>query len=342
LVGFAAGSGRRRRAKLPQAAKALIATALLLILGAVVAPSSLSAGAILTMLPFVATLAVASLGQHLVILQRGVDLSVAGLMSLAAVICSAFPSLDAGPWETLGYVAVALLVGMIVGVFNGVVVTIVRVPALVTTIGVNALLLGATMFASRGFAQQVPLPLSRFGVGTFLGVPNTIYVMLAFGLLAIFIISRTTVGRCFVATSVNPAAAVAVGVPIERYSIAVYVASGVCYATAGILLASYLVSPTVFSGNPYLLATIAAVVIGGNSIGGGVRGSVVSTMIGAFFLTYLGQLVLSVGLGTWAQDIVQAAIVVCSSALSAVANNFSSSRRVETDIAAVPAISDAP
>lgn len=118
--------------------------------------------------------------------------------------------------------------------------------------------------------------------------------------------------------------------------------SGICYATAGILLASYLVSPTVFSGNPYLLATIAAVVIGGNSIGGGVRGSVVSTIIGAFFLTYLGQLVLSVGLGTWAQDIVQAAIVVCSSALSTIANNFSSSRRVETDIAAVPAISDAP
>ncbi len=333
---------RNSREPLSQAAKALIATALLLIVGAIVAPSTLSAGAILTMLPFVATLAVASLGQHLVIQQRGVDLSVAGLMSLSAVICSAFPSLDAGPLETAGYVAIALLVGVGVGVLNGVVVTIVRVPALVTTIGVNALLLGATMFASRGFAQQVPLPLSQFGVGRVLGIPTTVYVMVAFGAVATFLIARTTIGRRFVAASVNPAAAFAVGIPIEKYRIATYVVSGFCYAAAGVLLASYLVSPTVFCGDPYLLATIAAVVVGGNSIGGGVRGSVVATMVGAFFLTYLGQLVLSVGFGTWAQDIVQAVIVVCSSALPIVARQLRLARDLAGGRAVASQAADAP
>jgi ribose transport system permease protein len=96
---------------------------------------------------------------------------------------------------------------------------------------------------------------------------------------------------------------------------ATYMLAGFCYAAAGVLLAAYVLSPTVFSGLPYLLATVAAVVVGGNSIGGGQRGSVVSTVIGALFLTYLGQLVLAVGFGTSAQNIVQAVIIIASFAL---------------------------
>jgi hypothetical protein len=72
------------------------------------------------------------------------------------------------------------------------------------------------------------------------------------------------------------------------------------------------VSPTVFSGMPYLLATVAAVVVGGNPIGGGLRGSVAATMVGALLLTYLGQLVLAVGFETSAQNIVQAIIIIAS------------------------------
>ena len=74
----------------------------------------------------------------------------------------------------------------------------------------------------------------------------------------------------------------------------------------------YMLSPTVFSGLPYLLATVAAVVVGGNPIGGGLRGSVAATIIGALFLTYLGQLVLAVGFETSAQYIVQAIIIIAS------------------------------
>lgn len=300
---------------LPLWSKTLIATALLSIFGGLFAPSTISVGAIMTMLPFVAILAVASVGQHLVIQQRGLDLSVAGVMSFAGVMVTALPGLDAGPWETLGYIVATLLMGMGVGAVNGLVVSLLRVPALVTTIGVNSLLLGATQFMSKGFAQQAPLPLNKFGVGHLFGVPATIYVMLLLAAATTFIVARTGVGRRFVAISVNPSAAFAVGVHLDAYRIGTYVLAGFCYAAAGILLAGYLLSPTVFCGLPYMLATIAAVVVGGNSIGGGGRGSVASTVIGAYFLTYLGQLVLSVGFGTSAQDVVQAAIVVSSVAL---------------------------
>lgn len=307
---------------LSQWSKALIATALLTIFGGAFAPSTISGGAILTMLPFVAILAVASIGQHLVIQQRGLDLSVAGIVSFAGVMVTALPGTEAGPRETLWYIVLTLLMGGAVGAVNGIVVSLLRVPALVTTIGVNSLLLGATQYVSTGFAQQAPPPLNKFGVGHLFGVPSTIYVMVVMAAIAIILVARTGIGRRFVAISVNPAAAYAIGVPLDAYRIGTYVLAGFCYAAAGVLLAGYLLSPTVFCGLPYMLATIAAVVVGGNSIGGGGRGSVASTVIGAYFLTYLGQLVLSVGFGTSAQDVVQAAIVVSSAALPEFARRF--------------------
>jgi len=306
------GLGRKGQS---QAAKAAFATALLLVFGGVLAPSTVSAGAILTMLPFVAILAIASIGQHLVIQLRGFDLSVAGVMSLAAAIATVFPHQDVGTWETIKYAVLALVMGLTVGGVNGLMVTLLGVPALVTTIGMNSLLLGATVFVTHGFSHQAPQLLNDVGLRRFIGVPITVYIMLVFVGMAAFLIARTKIGRRFVAISVNPAAAVAVGIPLNTYRLATYALAGFSYAVAGLLLAGYLLSPTIFCGLPYLLATVAAVVVGGNSIGGGSKGSVTATALGAFFLTYLGQLVLAAGFDTSIQYIVQAFIVVSSVAL---------------------------
>lgn len=291
---------------------AAIATAALIVGGGVIAPSTVSISAFELMLPFFAVLAVASIGQHLVIQQRGLDLSVAGIMSFAAVIVSALPSSEAGVSETLAFVALALAMGLGIGAVDGVLVALLRVNSLVASIGMNSLMLGVTMHVTRGFAQQVPPPLNKFGVGKFLDVPLTVYVMLVIGAIAIFVLDKTTAGRRFVASSVNPDAAIAVGIPLDVYRVATYALAGLCYAAAGVLLAGYVLSPTVFSGMPYLLATVAAVVVGGNPIGGGARGSVAATILGALFLTYLGQLVLAVGFETSAQNIVQAIIIIAS------------------------------
>jgi ribose/xylose/arabinose/galactoside ABC-type transport system permease subunit len=288
------------------------ATAILIGGGGYFAPSTVSASALQLMLPFFAVLAVASIGQHLVIQQRGLDLSVAGIMSFSAVIVSALPSSEAGVPETLAFVALALAMGLGVGTVNGLLVALLRVNSLVTTIGMNSLMLGITMFVTSGFSQQAPPPLNKFGVGKFLEVPLTIYIMIVISAVAIFLLEKTTIGRRFIATSVNPDTALAVGIPLDAYRVATYALAGFCYAAAGVLLAGYVLSPTVFSGMPYLLATVAAVVVGGNPIGGGLRGSVTATVVGALFLTYLGQLVLAVGFETSAQNIVQAVIIIAS------------------------------
>jgi ribose/xylose/arabinose/galactoside ABC-type transport system permease subunit len=290
----------------------VISTAVLIVAGGVMAPSTVSVSALQLMLPFFAILAVASIGQHLVIQQRGLDLSVAGIMSFSAVIVSALPSTEAGVGATLAFVALALAMGFGVGAANGILVALLRVNSLVTTIGMNSLMLGITMYVTSGFSQQAPAPLNKFGISKFLGVPLTIYVMLVLGAIAIFLLENTTLGRRFIATSVNPDAAIAVGIPLDGYRVATYALAGFCYAAAGVLLAGFVLSPTVFSGLPYLLATVAAVVVGGNPIGGGVRGSVAATIVGALFLTYLGQLVLAVGFETSAQNIVQAVIIIAS------------------------------
>src|SRR5215470_13082883 len=286
-----------------------IAAIVLLVGGGIAAPSTVSVSALQLMLPFFAILAVASIGQHLVIQQRGLDLSVAGIMSFAAVIVSALPSSEAGVPETLAYVALALAMGLSVGAANGTLVALLRVNSLVTTIGMNSLMLGITMYVTRGFSQQTPPPLNKFGVGKLLGVPLTLYVMIVIAAIAIFVLEKTTVGRRFIATSVNPDAALTVGIRLDWYRVATYAVAGFCYAAAGILLAGYVLSPTVFSGMPYLLA---AVVVGGNPIGGGLRGSVAATIVGALLLTYLGQLVVAVGFATSAQNIVQAIIIIAS------------------------------
>ncbi|MBT3885115.1 MAG: ABC transporter permease [Rhodospirillaceae bacterium] len=290
----------------------VISTALLIVAGALIAPSTVSVGALQLMLPFFAILAVASIGQHLVIQQRGLDLSVAGIMSFSAVIVSALPSTEAGIGTTLAFVALALAMGVGIGAANGILVALLRVNSLVTTLGMNSLMLGITMWVTSGFSQQVPPSLNKFGIGKFFEVPLTIYVMLVLGAIAIFLLEKTTLGRRFIATSVNPDAAIAVGIPLDFYRVATYALAGFCYAAAGVLLAGFVASPTVFSGVPYLLATVAAVVVGGNPIGGGVRGSVAAPIVGALFLTYLGQLVLAVGFETSAQNIVQAVIIIAS------------------------------
>ena len=314
------------RKPLPLAAKAVIATLLLLAVGAGVAPSALSVSAFLSLLPFVAILAVASIGQHLVIQQRGLDISIAGVICLAAVIVTKLPHSGAGPAAVAGYVLAALAMGLASGALTGVVVTFLNVPSLVTTIGVNAVLLGVTLMLSGSVPSAAPPALASLALGVTFGVPDTIWVALALTGIGVFVLERTVVGRRFLAVSVNPAAAHALGVPVELYRVATYMAAGLCYAAAGVMLAGFLSVPNIFCGNGYILASVAAVVVGGNSVAGGARGSLLATVVGAFFLTFLGQLVLSAGLERSMQNVVQAIIVIGGVALPELARRWRQQR----------------
>ena len=303
-------SWRGAMTRIPQSAQIVCLTVLLVLVGAVVAPATISFTSLSSMLPFAAILGVAALGQHLVVQQRGLDLSVAGCISLIAVVVTAGPGPGAGGWTIGLHVALSLLAGALIGAINGVVVTYLRVPPLVATISMNSILIGLALVLSGGRPTAASQYLVGISFGHFLGIPNTVWILVIVTALMVFVISSTVVGRRFIAVSVNARSAHAIGIRVPVYRIGTYIAAGLCYAAAAIVLSGYLSLPGIFVGNSYMLATVAAYVIAGNDIGGGKSGSFVATAVGAFFLTYLDQFLLALNFTRSSQLILQSIIVL--------------------------------
>lgn len=302
-TGEASGSSRRLRVKL---APIWWSTIGLFILSWILQPDSVNSTAIDAMLPFAGILAVASIGQTLVVMSRGVDLSVAGTMTLAALIGSKYATGQGGNlW--VGFLIVAA-VAVVIGLVNGVVVAYAEVTPLVATFALNTLLVGVALFYSGGRPVRAPESLADFALSKTMGVSNTVLVSLVFVVIVGFATSRTVWGRQLMSVGSSERAAQAVGLHANRVKVSAYVAGALCFSAAGVLLAGYVSTPNVGSGNRYLLPSIAAVVVGGNSFVGG-RGYIVGTAAGALFLSQLSQLVLSLGLPTSAQLLIEAAVI---------------------------------
>jgi ribose transport system permease protein len=301
-----AGALRRRPGRGPFAA-IWVATAALFAVSPLLAGGSVGAGALKAMLPFAGILAIAAVGQTLVVQQRGLDLSVPGTMSLAAALITKVP--DGSTAKLPPALAVVALAAAGCGLVIGLLVTYLGVTPLVATLGVNALALGTVVKITGGsIANTVPDGLAHFADRTVVGVP-VLAVLAAVLIVAVrWLTRRTVVGRRFELVGANPAAAQVAGIAVARYRVGAYVAASLCYGVAGVLLAALTSAPSLFAGTPYLLPSIAAVVLGGTSLAGG-RGSVVATGIGALFLTQLDQVVLATGAGSAVQSLIAGAIV---------------------------------
>jgi ribose transport system permease protein len=263
--------------------------------------------ALLGMLPFAAILAIASIGQTLVIQQRGLDLSIPGMISLSVLLVTKIPDGQDGglPMAVLA----VLVAGVLAGLISGIAVTRFGITPLIATLGVNALLIGAVVQVSGGAATDSATPgLDAFAIGRTLGVPNTVLVAIVLLVAVAFVVRATIVGRRFVAVGANPPAARVAGIDVARYQVATYIASCVFAGVAGIVLAGYLHTPGHLAGDRYLLPTIAAVVLGGTSLTGG-NGSVIATGVGALFLVQLQQVVLGMGAPSSIQLIIQGLII---------------------------------
>lgn len=283
------------------------ATIVLFILSPTLARGSVSDSSILIVFSFASILAIAAVGQTLVIQQGGLDLTVPGVMSLAAVIVSKYPGGENG--DLLQWFALAIVSGALSGLVCGVANTYFRITPFVATLAVNALLYGAVLFMTKGTSTQaVPAQLGDFAVGRVGGFPNLAILAIIVIVLFEIAIRATAIGRRFVAIGDNERAARAAGMRVVGFHIATYIVAGALYALAGVLLAGYLGIPSLLVGNSYLLPTIAAVVLGGTSLFGG-AGSVAASAVGALFLIQLQQLTLGMGAPAAVQDIIEAAII---------------------------------
>ena len=296
-----------------------IATAILFAVSPLVAPGSLSHAAIFSMLPFAAISALVAVGQTLVVQQRGLDLSAPGAISLAALLVTKFPN-QADTLVPAG-ILLTLLVAALVGLANGLTVVLFGVTPFVATLGVNALLLGFVQYYSGGSPTGAAHSLNQWALATTGGLPNTVVFTVVLIAVAQAVLLWTVSGRRFEAVGANPAAALAAGIRVIRYVVSSYVLAGLCYATAAILLAAFLKTPGVFIGDTYLLPSVAAVVLGGTALTGGV-GNVVASAAAALFLTQLGQLVLSIGAPTAVQLLIQSGAIAVGMGLREVNQSF--------------------
>ena len=279
------------------------ATVLLFAVSALAAPSSVSSTSLHNMLQIASVLAVAGLGQMLVIQQGGIDLSVAGGMSMTVVLVTHIPDGDNAKLVPAILLAVVFALGA--GLLNGFLVGVLRLNPIIATLGTNALLYGANLAISGGRPRITTPLLASVTGGRSAGVPNAVFFALAALAAVAVLVRRTVAGRRFEAIGANPRAARAVGLPVRTHQASAYVYAQLLYCLAGVMLAGITAQPSAFEGDSFLLVSVAVVVLGGTSLLGG-RGYPLATVVAAVFLEQLVQFVVALGVSTAVQIIVQA------------------------------------
>lgn len=282
--------------------------AVLTVLSALAAPASLKPTSLFAVLPFVAILAVASMGEALVMMVGGLDVSIPAVIGVVAVTLVALTG-GSSPHVPLALLVVlAMAAG--VGLINGVLISVLQLNPLLVTLSVNTVLTGGMLFYLQTirFESRVALSLEQFGSVNLLGVNVSVFVALGLMLVITAFLDYTPLGRRFRAVGANPASAWIAGIAVRRYQVGAYVVAALLYAMASILLSAFMVAPNKDAGLPYFLPPIAAVILGTGSLAGGM-GSMVATLGGAFFYTQLGQVLKTMGMSGYAEYVLLGAAI---------------------------------
>lgn len=286
-----------------------IALGLLLIVAAVWAPAALSATSLRGLAALGSFLAIAALGQMLVIMTGGIDLSVPGILGYAGyLIMGVGRESDDRVWIAL---FTALGVAALIGLVNGILIGGLKLNALIVTLAVGQIVTGVLnrYYTTTAIRYSVPPAMDDWTDTRIFGLSIIFWVGVALTGVFVVVFRYTAAGRRFQATGANPTAANISGLRVTLNQIAAYVIAAVLYAVAGILLASFLTNPGVGYAGSYLLGPIAAVVIGGASLTGGLA-SPLSTWTAAFFLAGLNQTMRVMGLNTALQFVVFGLVII--------------------------------
>jgi ribose transport system permease protein len=294
-----------RRVAGSPAAGTVLGVALILIVGAIAAPGFVSPAQLVGQLTVAAILAIVAAGQGFVVLagKEGIDLSLGSVMSLAALLAgNVMRGQDAGlPLA----IAVALVTGLAAGAFNGIGVTLLRIPPLVMTLGSAGVIAGLLVVLTQGRSSGSAAP-ALVGFTTHpmaLGIPGVLVFWVLLMLAVHGLLRHTRVGINLYAIGANATAAALCGVSVRLTRIAAYAVAGGLAAIGGVILLGY--SGTVFvgAGEQYVLPSVIAVVVGGTSLAGG-RGNYFGTSIGAVFLTFLTALLTTLEIGPAQRQVV--------------------------------------
>lgn len=262
-------------------------TVLLILGGSYFFPQILGVDYLSQQLQIAAFLGLLALGATLVILLGHIDLSVPWILGGAAIISTSMAG-SGNPLLITAAIPAALIFGALIGIINGVGVAILRIPSMVWTLAVNSMLLGVAVLNTGGFNPkgEASATMTWMATGDLVGLPVAFLVWMAVTGAMALLLKRSGFGRYLSAIGYNEKATFLSGVSTPSVIFAAFAIAGVCSALGGVMLAGYANQAYQSMGDPFLLPTIAAVVIGGTSILGG-RGSLIGTVGGVLFITLL-------------------------------------------------------
>lgn len=287
----------------------------LFVLISVFSPGFADPNHVTTLLIVAAFTGIAAIGQTIVIVGGGIDLSVPWTLNCAAVLLTALARGQDGP--VVWIIPLILLGGVVVGIVNGVGIAILRVPPIVMTLSMNIVLQGLLFIATSGFPPPpTPQNVVWLATGRIGPLPVILVLWAILAALVIFVERRTSFGRYLYAVGTSRTVAAFSGVPVVRTTITAYAVSGGCAALAGILLDGYARQSYLGMGDPFLFTSIAAVAIGGASILGG-SGSYLGTIAGALILTVLTGLLPILKLESGHLAVIYGAVILVTVALAA-------------------------
>ena len=267
-----------------------------------------------------------SIGMTIIILSGGIDLSVGSMLALSGAVAAGLlkkgiviPGTDVFIEVTVsGAIVAGVLVGMVLGWFNGFVITRFKLPPFVATLGMLSIARGLTMLWTGGFPiTGLGDSFDYMGSGHLLGIPMPVWISGALVALFIMLMRRTRFGRNVYAVGGNEKAATLSGLNVNRIKLLVYTLGGALSGVAGLLVTARLDSATPNAGVSYELDSIAAVVIGGTSLNGG-RGSIMGTVLGCLIIGVLNNGLVLLEVSPFWQQVIKGVVILVAVAVDKV------------------------
>src|SRR5258708_33362342 len=250
-------------------------------------PGMFQVSQVLNIFQVAAFLGVIATGQTLALLTGGIDLSVAGVVTMSNIVSTSIMAGRDG--NMVMAVATCILLAATVGLINGLMITVIRVAPLIATLGVNSILFGAALVYTHGAPHGSISPgFAVFGQGHMTVFPVSTVCWLTVALTIAWVTRQTVFGRQLYAVGANTTAARMMGIPVRRIVIIAYILSSVMAVLGGLLLTSYIGSPSLGIGDQFLLSSMAATIDGGTALTGGM-GSVFGTIGGTLFISELNR-----------------------------------------------------
>jgi ribose transport system permease protein len=302
------GRGAWRRNTLQQLGPFLFVIALGAVL-AIVSPVFLSSTNISAIFVQMSVIAIIAVGETMVIITAGIDLSVSAVVALSGVIAAMLVAND-GLGVGLGMI-VGVLVGGGVGLVNGLLVTVVRLPPFIATLGTLSAVGGVALLVTNGQPISAPTSFDVLGTGHVGPIAVPIVMMVIVAAAGWFMLARTTLGRSAYAIGSNFETARLSGIRVNRVLTSVYVIQGLLAGLGGVIVASRVVTGDPTAGTNYNLDAIAAAVIGGASLFGG-EGTVIGAVIGALLLELIANGSDLLNISNFWQDVILGVVILAA------------------------------